>query len=200
MEETNALEAPSETVSKRIQAFEVPPERPECQPPSKQPSLTKHPPKPVSPQDRLPPKSLVASDLPELPELTGLAAMVTESERMSPGLPPAGSSSGMAGLGSGVAGVLQGSRFQLGAPGNPLPEYPYRARRNGFEGRVVLAVQVSGDGKPLSVRIASSSGFGVLDRAALRTVQRWQFLPVVGVENRHIAEVRVPITFKLTDG
>ena len=104
-----------------------------------------------------------------------------------------------AGHGAGSAGARKGTRFQLGAPGNPIPKYPERARRQGYEGRVVLAVEVSEEGKPLSVRIAQSSGYSVLDNAAERTIRRWRFQAAVGASENQRALINVPITFRLKD-
>lgn len=109
------------------------------------------------------------------------------------------STAALAGYGDGVAGVLRGPRFQPGAPGNPLPKYPERARRRGFEGLVTLAVQVSAKGEPLSVRISRSSGYRILDDAAARAVRRWRFRPLSGGVGVAIARVDVPIAFRLTD-
>lgn len=104
-----------------------------------------------------------------------------------------------AGHGSGSAGARKGPRFRLGAPGNPIPKYPERARRQGYEGRVVLAVQVSAEGEPLSVRIAKSSGYSILDEAARRTIRRWRFGPAAESVGANVGMVRVPITFRLEE-
>lgn len=111
----------------------------------------------------------------------------------------AASTAALAGYGDGMAGVLRGPRFQPGAPGNPLPKYPERARRRGYEGLVTLAVQVSADGEALSVRVYRSSGHRILDDAAARAVRRWRFLPLNGDMGAAIARVNVPIAFRLTD-
>lgn len=84
-------------------------------------------------------------------------------------------------------------------PGNPAPRYPRLARERGWQGRVVLEVAVIGDGTVNNAKIDQSSGYRVLDQAALQVVRRWRFavdqprLPPQGTV------VRVPITFKLSD-
>jgi protein TonB len=45
--------------------------------------------------------------------------------------------------------------------------YPLLARRRGWQGEVVLAFRLEADGRILDARIARSSGYGVLDHAAL---------------------------------
>ncbi len=48
--------------------------------------------------------------------------------------------------------------------------YPYLARRHGWEGRVVLGLQLTPDGHIHRPRVTKSSGHRVLDRAALDAV------------------------------
>jgi protein TonB len=45
--------------------------------------------------------------------------------------------------------------------------YPLLARRRGWQGEVLLAFRIEADGSILDARIARSSGYGVLDNAAL---------------------------------
>ncbi len=45
--------------------------------------------------------------------------------------------------------------------------YPEAARRRGAEGLVRLTLRVSGDGRLIAAKLASSSGSTLLDRAAL---------------------------------
>lgn len=80
---------------------------------------------------------------------------------------------------------------------NPLPLYPNMARKRGYEGRTLLRVEVLESGKVGRTEIATSSGFDVLDRAALASVKDWTFLP--GTENgKNMKQwVVVPIKFSL---
>jgi protein TonB len=82
-------------------------------------------------------------------------------------------------------------------PGNPSPRYPSRAVRRGWQGRVILDVEVLPSGKPGAIGIALSSGHGVLDRSARDTVRKWQFKAArrAGIPFR--SKVRVPVQFKL---
>ena len=84
-----------------------------------------------------------------------------------------------------------------GAPGNPLPSYPFAARRRGLEGKVLLRVAVLPSGAAASVTVESSSGHRILDRAAREAVRRWRFTPATRAGRPVEAEVRVPVTFKL---
>jgi len=58
-------------------------------------------------------------------------------------------------------------------------EYPLLARRNGWEGKVVLAMDVYLDGRIYNVQLKSGSGHALLDRSALKAVSRIQNLPDV---------------------
>jgi protein TonB len=60
---------------------------------------------------------------------------------------------------------------------NPAPVYPRLSRRLNEQGQVVIRVWVSTQGLPEHAEVKSSSGFDRLDQEALRTVQRWRFVP-----------------------
>lgn len=60
---------------------------------------------------------------------------------------------------------------------NPAPVYPDIALRKGWEGKVLLQVDVKKNGSVEQVRVVESSGFSALDRAAIKAVRRWQFFP-----------------------
>jgi protein TonB len=81
---------------------------------------------------------------------------------------------------------------------NPAPVYPASARRRHEEGLVILTVTVTTEGHAAGVTIKKSSGFKLLDEAALEAVENWEFEPArmgpVALES----EVEVPIRFELT--
>jgi protein TonB len=81
---------------------------------------------------------------------------------------------------------------------NPQPGYPLAARRMGWQGKVVIEVEVLADGSPGEVIVQQSSGREVLDDAALRAVRGWRFVPAriggLSVTRRFL----VPIAFNLT--
>lgn len=80
---------------------------------------------------------------------------------------------------------------------NPAPAYPSEARRRGWEGRVLLSVEILENGRPERVTVKQSSGYSVLDEAAMGAVRRWTFIPAQrdGQPIRSLAEV--PIVFSL---
>ncbi len=82
---------------------------------------------------------------------------------------------------------------------NPLPEYPYIARQRHWQGVVWLLVDVSAAGLVDDVDVERSCGYRVLDRAASRTVKRWEFTPATRAGLPVESQVRIPIRFSLED-
>ena len=83
---------------------------------------------------------------------------------------------------------------------NSKPIYPLIARRRGEEGTVLLNVRVTATGKASRVEIKESSGFPILDTAALEGVRRWKFEPARTNSACVESEIEVPIRFKLSAG
>ncbi len=82
---------------------------------------------------------------------------------------------------------------------NPLPEYPYIARQRHWQGVVWLLVDVSASGLVEDVDVERSCGHQVLDRAASRTVKRWEFTPATRAGLPVESRVRIPVRFSLKD-
>ena len=80
---------------------------------------------------------------------------------------------------------------------NPLPDYPYLARQRHWEGTVWLMVDVSHKGRVTALKVAESSGYGVLDKSALKSVRRWRFDPARRLGVAVNSQVRVPVEFRL---
>lgn len=80
---------------------------------------------------------------------------------------------------------------------NPAPQYPSLAQRRGWEGTVLLRVQVLASGKPGDIQIQQSSGRQPLDDAALAAVKRWSFVPAKQGDVAQVGWVSVPIDFKI---
>jgi len=80
---------------------------------------------------------------------------------------------------------------------NPKPEYPALARRRNWQGTVIISVSVSKKGAADRVELQKSSGYVLLDKAALQAVASWRFLP--GTEAGHpvAMKVLIPVHFKM---
>jgi protein TonB len=83
------------------------------------------------------------------------------------------------------------------ARNNRPPHYPDIARRNGWQGLCMVRVQVGADGRAGGVSVARSSGYGILDQAALSAVRKWQFSPRLVRGTATASTVEVPVNFSL---
>ncbi len=80
---------------------------------------------------------------------------------------------------------------------NKPPHYPRRARLRNFQGTVLLNVLVGKTGAAKQVHISRSSGYTILDEAALKAVRSWQFIPA-NYSGKVVEEhLEVPVTFQL---
>ncbi|ADM97877.1 Ferric siderophore transport system, periplasmic binding protein TonB [Dickeya dadantii 3937] len=80
---------------------------------------------------------------------------------------------------------------------NPPPAYPDVAINRGWEGTVLLNVQVRPDGKVQTIRLQRSSGYPTLDDAAREAVQHWSFVPARRGDQPESGWVVVPVDFTL---
>jgi TonB family protein len=71
--------------------------------------------------------------------------------------------------------------------------YPFLARKKKIEGTVITAFRINAKGYPQDITITKSSGFEILDSAAMKLVTKAAPFP-------HVVEpVEIPITFRITD-
>jgi protein TonB len=82
---------------------------------------------------------------------------------------------------------------------NSPPPYPGIARRRGYEGIVILSVEVHSDGTVGTVTVKAPSGHAILDRAAVDAVKRWIFRPGVRMGVSITMTVDVPVRFMLKE-
>ena len=98
-----------------------------------------------------------------------------------------------------AAASMTAARFDAAYLHNPRPNYPPMSRRLGEEGKVLLKVRVSSDGRALAVDLEKSSNFTRLDDAALDVVKRWRFVPAKRGDEAIEASVIVPLVFRLEE-
>jgi TonB family protein len=77
--------------------------------------------------------------------------------------------------------------------------YPDHALENGLEGTVTLIAVIDEEGKIEQVRLHRTSGFAVLDSAALRTGQTFKFSPAMLDDKSVKATVIIPVDFRLRE-
>jgi protein TonB len=80
---------------------------------------------------------------------------------------------------------------------NPVPDYPLLGRKRGYQGTVVLEVLVSREGRVKELSLSTSSGYSVLDQAALTSVKTWLFEPGTRGGEKVDMWVKVPVRFQL---
>ena len=104
-----------------------------------------------------------------------------------------GRGGGPGGYGTGTVSSMPAYAF------NPKPEYPPTARRDGQEGKTLLLVEVLPNGHAGRIKIEKSSGYKILDEAAIEAVKKWRFTPAKRGRGPVTAWARVPIDFSLED-
>jgi protein TonB len=114
-----------------------------------------------------------------------------------------GSGMGKGGAGSGI-GEGEGG-FGWGLSGvsfpryaqNPKPVYPQEAREKGYQGKVLLQVEVLPSGQVGQIAVKKTSGCEALDQSALAAVKEWRFIPARRGEVAVPVWVIIPIKFQL---
>ena len=74
--------------------------------------------------------------------------------------------------------------------------YPPRARREGWQGAVLLRFRINSDGSFAAIRVAHSSGYALLDRAALGALHKVGRLPL-DTALSHPLELQLPVIYHL---
>jgi protein TonB len=78
--------------------------------------------------------------------------------------------------------------------------YPALARRQGWEGQVLLTLTVEPGGHLQNLRVASSSGYAVLDAAALHALRRvGRLAETDGWSASRALDLRLPVIYRLTE-
>lgn len=100
--------------------------------------------------------------------------------------------------------TANGDGVAIGPPSpdaaNRPPAYPGEARRRGWEGTVVLDVEVLPAGDTGRIVVARSSGHSILDDAAMDAVRHWRFRPARTASGQQLEKrcnVTLPINFVL---
>lgn len=183
-----------------------PPPKPPVQKPVEQPKpipktpeKTVPPPKPTPPQVPAPVPKAVPPEPEALPEPPApreeKPALESDAKPVPARSVPASrrSQTAPAAFDAATAVVLAKPRYSQ----NPPPDYPSIAQRRRYQGTVILDVYVLENGQVGDLRVAESSNYSLLDRAALKAVRRWQFDPARKGDREVAMWVKVPIRFDL---
>ena len=107
------------------------------------------------------------------------------------------------GFGPGEGGGVGGGIFHVGggtsAPRpiySPEPEFSEEARKAKYQGVCTLSLIVGADGRPRNIRVLSSLGMG-LDEKAIEAVKNWKFEPAMRDGHPVNVEIAVEVDFHL---
>jgi TonB family protein len=76
--------------------------------------------------------------------------------------------------------------------------YPLLARRNGWEGKVILALDVNLNGQIQNVQVKAGSGHPVLDRSAISAVSRIPAIPDMPYwQGPSLLNIDIPVIYRL---
>ncbi len=81
---------------------------------------------------------------------------------------------------------------------NNPPEYPTIAKKMGYQGVVSLELEILPDGSCGNVQIARSSGYSILDTAAVKAAKSWVFFKNYSILLLTPVKVRQDVQFILT--
>ena len=79
------------------------------------------------------------------------------------------------------------------------PIYPFKAKRLGISGRVLVQFRVGKNGSVSHIKILESTPPGVFDKAVLDAVSRWKYNPGEITGEKVAATLIKPIVFNLGD-
>ncbi|WP_158545296.1 energy transducer TonB [Bremerella cremea] len=79
---------------------------------------------------------------------------------------------------------------------NLPPVYPAEALRRGWKGEVLLRLTIDLDGTVSEVTIVRSSGYPILDSAAVAAVRSWRGVPTMQDGEPIVAQWELPIRFR----
>ncbi|MDT8387753.1 MAG: TonB family protein [Thiogranum sp.] len=79
-------------------------------------------------------------------------------------------------------------------------DYPWLARKRGWQGRVMLSLHIGKNGDLSHWKVARTSGYQVLDRSALDSARRIRSLPgAAGLLNGTALDLQIPVHYRLLD-
>lgn len=157
------------------------------------------PTKPVLPRANTPPiEPTVASAAPPAPDLPAkTAAPSAAPQAATPTVAPGPPHPAAAASAAPEPVVETAASYKAEYLDNPPPPYPRLSRQLGEEGTALLKVQVGPNGRPLQIKLMSSTGYPRLDEAAETTVAQWRFVAATRNGQSITSWVLVPIKFRI---
>ncbi|CDW96008.1 MULTISPECIES: energy transducer TonB [unclassified Thiomonas] len=157
------------------------------------------PPKPVLPRANTPSiEPTVAPAVPPAPDHSGKTAAHSAAPQVAtPTVAPGPPHPAAAASAAPEPVVETAASYKAEYLDNPPPPYPRLSRQLGEEGTALLKVQVGPNGRPLQIKLMSSSGYSRLDEAAETTVAQWRFVAATRNGQSITSWVLVPIKFRI---
>ena len=78
--------------------------------------------------------------------------------------------------------------------------YPRLAQKRNWQGKVVVALHITRSGEIKDIMLSRSSGYTVLDEAAIRAIQKIKTFPDMAVWQGQDLKLELPVLYKLTEG
>lgn len=167
-----------------------------------------HPKLAVEPTIVIPPQvQLASNNMPNLGDPMSHAVLPSNGTGSGGGI-GSGSGGGVGsgkgpGFGPGEGGGVGGGVFHVGggvsaprAVYAPEPEFSEEARKAKYQGVCTLGLIVGTDGRPSNIRVLSSLGMG-LDEKAIEAVKNWKFEPAMRDGHPVRVEIAVEVDFHL---
>ena len=87
--------------------------------------------------------------------------------------------------------------YLISAP-KPI-QYPRWAIRQGWEGRLEIALEILADGSVGRTRVMKSTGRRLLDETAAEAVKTWRFAPAQKDGQFFLTCIEIPVSFRLEE-
>lgn len=173
----------------------APPAGEQVQQPAPEPLAAQPEPEPLKPDEMAERHKVVK----RLPVRKSQPPKLKQPVEQAPAVPAPAASAAVPSSAPPAPAPVTAARYDAAYLNNPAPGYPPLSRRLGEQGKVLLRVQVSAEGKPLAVEVKKSSGFARLDEAASKAAAKWRFVPARQGDAAVVSWVEVPIQFSLQE-
>lgn len=78
--------------------------------------------------------------------------------------------------------------------------YPKLAQKRNWQGKVLLSLRISANGKINDIQINQSSGYSILDQAAINSLIKMGNLPQIASWLPYEVNLKLPVIYQLTEG
>lgn len=83
---------------------------------------------------------------------------------------------------------------------NQYFSYPKFAKRRNWQGKVLLSLRITSTGKIKNVQLDDSSGYNILDQAAINSMRKVGTIPQIASWLENDIELEIPVVYQLIKG